>query len=157
MHSFNGQGSLVPIIWGQLEFRLAPHQHHYFFFFVLFFAYRCHFGTRPWSPYRRLYHPFLVRTPPPRSRRGREPRGETAILTAPSKPRRVSCICSNDECKQLTIRLQSVDNDIRGLFMQLPCIGGSILVLAGLKEQRVKRTLIHLNQTHLTKILGSHH
>eukprot|EP00984_Skeletonema_dohrnii_P016568 scaffold7401_cov133-Skeletonema_dohrnii-CCMP3373.AAC.3 len=28
-------------------------------------------------PYRRLYHPFLVRTPPLRSRRGREPRGET--------------------------------------------------------------------------------
>eukprot|EP00984_Skeletonema_dohrnii_P039094 scaffold43083_cov161-Skeletonema_dohrnii-CCMP3373.AAC.2 len=68
----------------------------------------------------------------------------TAILTAPSKPRRVSCICSSDECKQLTICFQSVDNDIRGLFMQLPSIGGSIL--AGLKEHRVKRTLIHLNQ-----------
>eukprot|EP00984_Skeletonema_dohrnii_P016314 scaffold7210_cov101-Skeletonema_dohrnii-CCMP3373.AAC.1 len=65
------------------------------------------------------------------------------IIPASAKPRRHTCVCGNEECRLLTVCFQSCD-DFRGGFMALPTTTGKLL--AQLKEHKLKRTLVHLNQ-----------
>eukprot|EP00984_Skeletonema_dohrnii_P002820 scaffold963_cov103-Skeletonema_dohrnii-CCMP3373.AAC.10 len=70
------------------------------------------------------------------------------IIPASAKPQRNTCVCGNEECRLLTVCFQSCD-DFRGGFMSLPTTTGKLLVK--LKEHKLKRTLIHLNQYSLNK------
>ena len=61
--------------------------------------------------------------------------------TTQSSSQRRSCICTDANCKPLTLCFQSL-NDVRGSWMSLPSVGGKRL--SDLKEFKLKRTHVHL-------------
>ncbi len=69
--------------------------------------------------------------------------GKTFLKSVETLPPRVLCICGGEECQLLSYCFQSLDNDIRGKFMLMPALGGTLLT--DLKEHKIKRTLVHCN------------